>query len=134
MDRGKVAEVCETHSLHAICSPDTAFFVSVRFNRFAPNAAANSSSMGISIRALWQKLGMIKVCDFLKGVGFMLCCICSPGTVQPARQVPETKNCIYEPAAAGVGASVQAEQVPLPAQAIRSGHVPHADRNAGKIQ
>lgn len=25
MDRGKVAEECETHSRHAICSPDTAF-------------------------------------------------------------------------------------------------------------
>lgn len=25
MDRGKVAEECETHSPHAICSPDTAF-------------------------------------------------------------------------------------------------------------
>lgn len=64
MDRGKVAEVCETHSLHAICSPDTAFFVSVRFNRFAQNAAANSSSMEISIRALSPKLGVIKVCNF----------------------------------------------------------------------
>ena len=25
MDSGKVAEECETHSRHAICSPDTAF-------------------------------------------------------------------------------------------------------------
>lgn len=70
----------------------------------------------------------------MKGLGFMFCCICSPGAVQPARQVQETKNCVYEPAAAGVGASVQAEQVPLTAEAIRSGDVPHADRNAGKIQ
>lgn len=43
----------------------------------------------------------------------------------------ETKNCIYEPAIAGVGASVQAEQVPVTTEAIRSGDVPHADRNSG---
>lgn len=47
MDSGKVAEERETHSRHAICSPDTAFFVSARFNRFGQNEVANSFSVDI---------------------------------------------------------------------------------------
>lgn len=49
MDSGKVAGQCETHSRHAICSADTAFFVSARFNRFVQNEVANISSMEIFI-------------------------------------------------------------------------------------
>lgn len=150
MDRGKVAEACESHSLHAMCSPDTAFFVSVRFNRFVQNAAANSSSMEVSTRALppyseskpvhdWG--GNLKNDELLKsdfeghgGLCFPPCCTRSPGAVQPARQVQETTDRVHEPAAAGAGASVQAEQVPLTTEALRSGDVPHADRNAGKLR
>lgn len=41
MDSGKVAAECETHRRHAICSLDTAVFVSVRFSRFVQNEVAN---------------------------------------------------------------------------------------------
>lgn len=41
MDSGKVAAECETHRRHAICSADTAVFVSARFSRFVQNEVAN---------------------------------------------------------------------------------------------
>lgn len=115
-------------------------FVSVRFNRFVQDGAANSCSMEMSIRtsgarAHTSKKKRITVVVFYLKMVFMFscscCCVCSPGAVQPARQVQETKNCLYEPAAAGVGAPVQAEQVPVTTQALRSGDVTHADRNSG---
>lgn len=39
MDSGKVAAECETHRRHAICSADTAGFVSARFSRFVQNGS-----------------------------------------------------------------------------------------------
>lgn len=55
----------------------------------------------------------------------------SPGTVQLTRQVQTTQDCIHESAAAGAGASVQAEQVPVATKALWGGDLPHVDRNPG---
>lgn len=55
MDSGKVAAECETHRRHAICSPDTAVFVSVRFSRFVQNEVANIFPCeNIHMRATFQ--------------------------------------------------------------------------------
>lgn len=58
-------------------------------------------------------------------------CFYSTGAVQFTRQVQTTEDSVHESAAAGVGASVQAEQVPVATEALRGGDVPHADRNPG---
>lgn len=50
----------------------------------------------------------------------------SPGAVQPPGEVPPAAHRLHQPAAAGTGAPVQAQQVPVPAQALRGGHVADA--------
>lgn len=57
----------------------------------------------------------------------------SPGAIKLARQVQTTEDRVHESAAAGAGASVQAEQVPVATEALRGGDVPHADRNPGNL-
>lgn len=58
MDSGKVAVECETHRRHAICSPDTAVFVSARFSRFVQNEVANIFPCeNIHMRATFQRTG-----------------------------------------------------------------------------
>lgn len=138
MDRGKVAEECETYSPHAICSLDTAFLfpcvltdlfktelriAALWKHPYAHRERAHTSKKNASLLWFFIRRWCLCFCS--------CCCICSPGAVQPARQVQETKNCLYEPAVAGVGASVQAEQVPVTTEAVRGGHVTHADRNSG---
>lgn len=56
----------------------------------------------------------------------------SPGAVQPAGQVPPAAHRLHQPAAAGAGAPVQAQQVPVAAQALRGGHVADAHGDPGE--
>lgn len=56
-------------------------------------------------------LKLFGFCSSLRGFSFLLC---SPGPVQPAREMQKTEDSFHESAAAGTGASVQTEQVFVP--------------------
>lgn len=53
-------------------------------------------------------------------------------SVRAFGEVPEAPHRFYQPAAAGAGEPVQAQQVPVQTQTLRGGHFAHADRNAGE--
>lgn len=61
------------------------------------------------------------------------CPVSSSGpSVQPAGEVPEAPHRVHQPAAAGAGEPVQAQQIPVQAEALWSGHVADADGNTGE--
>ena len=57
----------------------------------------------------------------------------SPGAVQPAGEVPPAPHRLHQPAAAGAGAPVQAQQVPVSAQTLRGGHLTDAHGDSGTV-
>lgn len=135
MDSGKVTEECETHSRHAICSPDTAFLfllvltdlfkmewqISSPWKYSCVGDAGNDTLLQHSERGcrfcaeagcrVWTFISTqcMHVLKQSLSHGIFAFFSCSSGAVQPARQVQKTKNCVHKSAAAGARASVQTE-------------------------